>query len=51
MYSFLFFPFLVFGHFWRRSEENTKILGNLCLHFARQDGQDKKKRKKIMQLK
>ena len=23
---------------------NTKILHNLCLHFARQDGQDSKKR-------
>ena len=37
------FSFLVFGHFWRRSYENTKILCNLCLHFARQDGQDEKK--------
>ena len=37
------FPFLVFGHFWRQSNENTKILRNLCLHFARQDGQDRKK--------
>jgi len=36
---------LVFGHFWRRSYENTKILRNLCFHFARQDGQDGKKRK------
>ena len=36
------FSFLVFGHFWQRSYENTKILRNLCLHFARQDGQDKK---------
>ena len=35
------FSFLVFGHFWRRSYENTKILCNLCLHFARQDGQNK----------
>ena len=34
-----------FGHFWIRSYENTKILYNLCLHFARQDGQDRKKRK------
>ena len=25
----------------------TKILSNLCLHFARQDGQDGKKGKKI----
>ena len=37
--------FLVFGHFWQRSYENTKILRNLCLHFARQDGQDGKNRK------
>ena len=26
-------------------QKNTKILHNLCLHFARQDGQDGKKRK------
>ena len=45
------FLFLVFGHFWRQSYENTKILHNLCLHFARQDGQDRKKGKKITQLK
>ena len=38
-----FIPFFVFGHFWRQSYENTKILCNLCLHFARQDGQDGKK--------
>ena len=25
--------------------ENAKILRNLCLHFARQDGRDRKKRK------
>ena len=31
--------------FGRRSYESTKILRNLCLHFARQDGQDGKKRK------
>ena len=37
--------FQVFGHFWRQSYENMKILRNLCLHFARQDGQDGKKRK------
>ena len=37
------FSFLVFCHFWRQSYENTKILCNLCLHFARQDGQDGKK--------
>ena len=34
------FSFLVFGHFWRRSYENTKILRNLCL------GQDRKKTEK-----
>ena len=39
------FSFLVFSHFWRQMYENTKTLRNLCLHFARQDGQDKKKRK------
>jgi len=27
------------------SHENTKILHNLCLHFARQDGQDGKRQK------
>ena len=37
------FSFLVFGHFWQRSYKNTKILRNLCLHFARQDGQEGKK--------
>ena len=42
------FLFLVFGHVWWRSYENTTILRNVCLHFARQDGQD---RKKITQLK
>ena len=39
------FSFLVFSHFWRQSYENTKILCNLCLHFARQDGQDGKNQK------
>ena len=38
-----FIPFFVFGHFWRQSYKNTKTLCNLCLHFARQDGQDGKK--------
>ena len=37
--------FLVFGHFWRQSYKNMKILHNHCLHFARQDGQDKRKQK------
>ena len=36
------FSSLVFGHFWRQSYENMKILRNLCLHFARQAGQDGK---------
>ena len=35
-----FIPFLVFGHFWRRSYKNMRILHNLFLHFARQDGQE-----------
>ena len=39
------FSFLVFGHFWQLSYENTKILHNLCLFFARQDGQDGKNQK------
>ena len=33
---------MVFGHFWRRSYENMKILCDLCLHFARQDGKERK---------
>ena len=45
MFHSFHFSFLVFGH------ENTKILHNLCIHFARQDGQDGKKGKKITQLK
>ena len=36
------FWFLVFGHFWRQSYENSKILRNFCLYFAGQDGQDGK---------
>ena len=36
---------LVFGHFWQQTYENMKILRNLCLHFPRQAGQDKKTRK------
>ena len=39
------FSFLVFGHFWQQSYENTKIFPNLRLHFVRQDGQDGKKGK------
>ena len=55
------FVFLCFVHpifrFWfvvTFGDEVTKIqkiLRNLRLHFARQDGQDRKKGKKIMQLK
>ena len=40
-----FIPFFIFG-FWSlltTKLRNTKILHNLCLHFARQDGQDGKK--------
>ena len=37
----LFIPFFVFGFGF--GDEVTKILHNLCLHFARQDGQDGKK--------
>ena len=40
-----FIPFLVFGHFCGQSYENMKILRNIHLHFARQDGQDGKNRK------
>ena len=40
------FLFFVFGHSWRRIYENMKILLNLCLHFARQDAQDGKKRER-----
>ena len=39
-----FIPFLVFGHFWRQSYKNMKILRNLCLNFARQDGQEKNRK-------
>ena len=35
----------VFFLFWQRNYESTKILRNLRLHFARQDGQNGKKRK------
>ena len=44
MFRSSLFSFLVFGHFWQRSYEDKKIFRNLCLHFARQDGQDEKKR-------
>ena len=45
MFGSSHFLLLVFGHFWQRSYENTKILRNLCLPFARQDGEDGKKQK------
>ena len=45
------FSFLVFGHFWRQSYKNTKILCQHCLHFARQDGHDRKKRKENQAIK
>ena len=43
MFCSFHFSFLVIGHFWQRSYKNTKMLRNLCLHFARQDGKDGKK--------
>ena len=43
------FWFFAFGHFWRPSYKDTKILHNLCLHIARQDGQHGKNNN--MQLK
>ena len=39
------FSFFDFWSLMAKIYENTKILRNLCLHFARQDGQDGKKRK------
>ena len=45
------FSFLVFGHFWGQSYENTKILYNHCLHFTRQDWQDGKKQKENLATK
>ena len=39
------FSFLVFGHFWQKGYENTKILRKLCLRFAWQDGKTEKNRK------
>ena len=44
MFSSSHFSFLVFDHVWWRSYENMEILCNLWIHFARQDGQDGKKR-------
>ena len=40
-----FIPFFVFGFWVTFGDKVTKIVRNLCLHFARQDGQDGKKRK------
>ena len=37
------FCFLFLVTFGDEVTKNTKILHNLCLHFARQDGQDRKK--------
>jgi len=42
---FRFWLLVIFG------DEVMKILCNLCLHFARQDGQDEKNGMKITQLK
>ena len=50
MFRSFHFSFLVFGHFWQQSYENTKILRNLCLHFARQDGQDGKSCNKVTKI-
>ena len=44
------FSFLVFSYFWQQSNENMKILLNICLYFARQDGQDGKQRKKLTKI-
>ena len=49
--SFIPFFVLLLGHFWHRSNEHTKILRKLCLHFARQDGQDGKKNTKNQRTK
>ena len=51
MFRLSHFSFFTFGHFWWRGYQNKKILHNLCLYFARQEGQDRKNRKKISQLK
>ena len=52
MFHLSHFGFLGFFHFWAQSYEYMKILCNLCLHFARQAGQDGKNNgKKILQLK
>ena len=40
-----FIPFFVSLFLVTFGDEDTKILCNLCLHFARQDRQDGKKRK------
>ena len=49
--SVWFSPFLVFWFWVTFGDKVTKILRNPCLHFPRQDGQDWKKGKKIVQLK
>ena len=47
-----FFVFLFWSLLMTKCYKNMKILYNLCLHFARQDGQDGKRNGKIiMQLK
>ena len=45
------FHFWSFSHLWQQSYENTEILRNLCLHLARQDGQDGKTEINKRQLK
>ena len=44
------FSFFVFGHCWRQSCENTKILCNPCLHFARQVGHNKGKESQVTKV-
>jgi hypothetical protein len=48
-----FIPFFIFWFLVTFGDEvtKTKFLRNVCLHFARQDGQDRKNGKKITQLK
>ena len=46
MFHSCHFSFFVFGPFRQGIHESTKILCNLYLHFARQDGQDGKTERK-----
>ena len=42
-----FSPFFVYGFLVTFGDENTKILHNLCLHFARRNGQDGKRQEEL----